>query len=189
MKVIFAQGNPGNQYASSRHNTGFIILDHLANEWNVEFTKKPKFYADIAEAAIGSEKVLLVKPTTFYNETGQSARAILDFYKLDPATDFVVIHDDLALPLGTIRTRQKGSDAGNNGVKSLNAHLGTNYARIRVGIYTDDSARIPAVNFVLGIFTVHEKNALSEISHQAERFVNDFISNKFVSTKVVVSGE
>lgn len=186
MKIIFTQGNPGNQYATSRHNTGFIIADHLADEWGVEFTKKPKFYADIAEAMIAGEKVLLVKPTTFYNETGQSARAIVDFYKLDPATDFLVIHDDLALPFGTIRTRQKGSDAGNNGVKSLNAHLGSDYARIRVGIYTDDSAHIPAVNFVLGMFTIHEKNALSEISHQTERFVNDFISDKFVSTKIVV---
>lgn len=189
MKVIFAQGNPGNQYASSRHNTGFILADYLASEWKLDFIKKPRFYADIAETTIDGEKVLLVKPTTFYNETGQSARAIVDFYKLDPATDFLVIHDDLALPFGTIRTRQKGSDAGNNGIKSLNAHLGNDYARIRVGIYTDDSARIPAVNFVLGIFTVHEKNALSEISRQSERFVYDFIGNKFASTKVVVSVE
>ena len=186
MKVIFAQGNPGNQYANSRHNVGFIIADHLASEWDVEFIKKPKFYADIAETTIDSEKVLLVKPTTFYNETGQSARAITDFYKLDPATDFLVIHDELELPFGTIRTRQKGSDAGNNGIKSLNSHLGTEFARIRIGIYNEDCDRIPAVNFVLGMFVVHEKNALSEISRQAERFVHSFITGKFEPTKVSI---
>ncbi len=189
MKVIFAQGNPGQQYAASRHNTGFMIADYLANKWQVGFTKKSKLYADIAEITIGDEKVLLVKPTTFYNETGQSARAILDFYKLDPKSDFLAIYDDLALPLGTIRTRLKGSDAGNNGVKSLNAHLGDEYARIRAGVYNEEKAHIPSVNFVLGMFDAHEKNALNAISAQAECFVIDFINNKFQPTKVNVLAE
>jgi peptidyl-tRNA hydrolase, PTH1 family len=189
MKVIFAQGNPGIQYASSRHNVGFVALDHLAKDWKVEFVKKPRFYADIAETTIDGEKILLVKPTTFYNETGQSARAILDFYKLDPKTDFLVIHDDMALPIGTIRTRLKGSDAGNNGVKSLNAHLGDEFARIRIGIFNDERHDTPAVNFVLGMFTAHEKNALGAVIEQVERFVKSFIKGNFEPTKVVVAKE
>lgn len=189
MKVIFVQGNPGLQYAASRHNVGFMIADHLAKQWQVEFTKRSKLYADIAEKTINGEKVLLVKPTTFYNETGQSARAILDFYKLDPRSDFLAIYDDLALPLGIIRTRLKGSDAGNNGVKSLNAHLGDEYARIRIGIFNEEKNQIPMVNFVLGMFDAHEKNALDAISEQAERFVSDFIHNEFRPTKVNILAE
>src|SRR5688572_22727546 len=106
MKVIFAQGNPGTQYTYTRHNVGFLLLDDFAKSKRAEFIKKSKFHADIAETSIDGEKVLLVKPTTFYNDTGQSARLLIDFYKLDPATDFLVIHDDLALPFGTIRTRE-----------------------------------------------------------------------------------
>ena len=113
MKVIFAQGNPGRQYAATRHNVGFIILDALAD--GAHFAPKPKFFAEMAETQIAGEKTLLIKPQTFYNETGRSARAILDFYKLDPS-DLLVIHDDLALAFGSLRIRDKGSDAGNNGI-------------------------------------------------------------------------
>lgn len=162
MKIIFAQGNPGAQYAHTRHNIGFIILDILAQQQGTEFIKKPKFHADIAEFTVGGEKILLVKPTTFYNESGQSARMIVDFYKCTPAEDVLVIHDDLALPFGTIRIRDKGRDAGNNGIKSLNAHLGGSFYRIRVGIYNDLRDRIPDTDFVLGLFTKQEASAVRD---------------------------
>lgn len=186
MKLIFAQGNPGAQYAATRHNIGFDLIDLLAEKYRAEFVKKPKFHADIAETTVNGEKVLLVKPDTFYNETGQSARALIDFYKLNPAKDFLVIHDDLALPFGTLRTRESGRDAGNNGVKSLNSHLGERYCRIRVGIYNDLRDRIPDVDFVLGKFSAHEKNALAAIFQPVERFVEGFVKNKFELTKVSV---
>lgn len=186
MKIIFAQGNPGSQYAHSRHNVGFIMADLLAKQWGIEFTKKPKFHADIAETTIDGEKVLLVKPTTFYNETGQSARLLVDFYKLDPENDFIVIHDDFALPFGTIRTRQKGSDAGNNGIKSLNAHLGNDYARIRIGIYHELRDKIPDADFVLASFSTYEKNALPAIFKQVEHFVVTFLNDNFESTKATL---
>ena len=96
MKIIFAQGNPEPQYAGTRHNVGFFLLDYYAKDQGVAFATKPKFIADIAELSIADEKVLLVRPSTFYNETGRSARAICDFYKCDPATDLLAIHDDLA---------------------------------------------------------------------------------------------
>lgn len=186
MKVIFAQGNPGIQYAFSRHNAGFIMADLLAKKWDVQFSKKPKFHANIAETVINGQKILLVKPTTFYNETGQSARLITDFYHLDPASDFLVIHDDFALPFGTIRTRQQGSSAGNNGIKSLNAHLGPLYARIRIGIYHELRDKIPDADFVLASFSPSEKNALPAIFLQTERFINNFLNDNFEPTKVTI---
>jgi PTH1 family peptidyl-tRNA hydrolase len=186
MKIIFAQGNPGAQYANTRHNVGFLLLDDFARTKRAEFIKKAKFHADIAEIAIGGEKVLLVKPTTFYNETGQSARLLVDFYKLNPATDFLVIHDDLALPFGAIRTREKGNDAGNNGIKSLNAHIDPHYRRIRIGIYNTLRERMPDVDFVLGHFSTQEKNALSDVYTHAERFMDGFINDNFEITKVSI---
>lgn len=186
MKVIFAQGNPGPQYMNSRHNIGFAVADSLAEKLQGKFQKKPRFFADIAEVMVDGQSVLIVKPTTFYNDTGQSARLIVDYYKLNPKKDFLAVYDDLALPLGTIRTRLKGSDAGNNGVKSLNAHLGDEYARVRIGIFNEEKTLIPTVNFVLGLFDSSEKNVLGAVIDHADQFGLDFIQERFVPTKVSV---
>ena len=153
MKLIFAQGNPGNKYARTRHNTGFIVIDELADAEGALWHSDTKFRADIAELNRNGEKVLLVKPSSFYNETGQVARSLIDFYKLDPSKDFLVIHDELALPFGTIRVREKGSDARNNGIKSLTTHLGPDYSRVRVGIWNESRNLINDVNFVLSAFS------------------------------------
>ena len=183
MKIIFAQGNPGPQYANTRHNVGFLIVDAIAAAQRVDFLKKPKFHAEVAEVSIAGEKVLLVKPSTFYNETGQSARLLTDFYKLNPETDLLAIHDDLALPLGTIRIRDKGRDAGNNGIKSLNAHLGSNYARIRVGIYNDLRDRIHDADFVLSNFNKAEATALTEsIIPKVVELIDAFCAGRMETT-------
>jgi len=177
MKLIFTQGNPGEQYATTRHNVGFQTLDSFAAKQDSVFHAKPKFFADIAELTLSGEKVLLVEPTTFYNETGQSARALVDFYKLDPSTDMLVIHDDLALPFGTLRTREKGSDAGNNGIKSLNTHIGHEYARLRVGIYNDLRERMDDADFVLSRFSKNEQEVLeAHVIPKALEIINDFIA-------------
>lgn len=160
MKFIVGLGNPGKQYEQTRHNTGFALLDALAGQWGAGFQEKSKFKALIAETTLKDEKVLLIKPTTFYNLVGESVRAIRDFYKCENS-DILAIHDDMALPFGTIRTRLSGSDAGNNGIKSLNQHLGQDYARIRVGIWSDHRERIPATDFVLSTFTKKEQEALT----------------------------
>jgi PTH1 family peptidyl-tRNA hydrolase len=182
MKLIFAQGNPGDQYAATRHNVGFQVLDDFASKQQVSFGSKPKFFADVAEYTSGDEKILLVKPTTFYNETGRSARALVDFYKLDPATDILVIHDDLALPFGTLRTREKGSDAGNNGIKSLNAHIDHYYARLRVGIYNDLRERMDDAEFVLSRFSKEEQAALADIFGKTREIIDSFLDNSFQTT-------
>lgn len=185
MKVILAQGNPESKYNGTRHNVGFFIIDQLADTHNVQWQPKSKFKADCAEITVGGEKVLLVKPTTYYNATGESARAVKDFYKLDNS-DLLVIHDELALPFGTLRTRQDGSDAGNNGIKSLNAHIGTEYARLRIGVYNEKRSRTGDVDFVLGKFSADEKQALDAIAKSALLIIGDFITGNLAHHTVKV---
>jgi PTH1 family peptidyl-tRNA hydrolase len=182
MKIILAQGNPGIEYTNTRHNVGFTLINAIADTHNSSFLAKPRFMAEIAEFNADGEKVLLVKPTTFYNETGQTARSLVDFYKCDPHTDLLVIHDDLALPFGTIRTREKGSDAGNNGIKSINNHLGPNYARLRIGIYNDDREKMNDTTFVLSRFPKDEVEQLPVLYEKVQTIVNEFIMNSFEIT-------
>jgi len=187
MKIVFAQGNPGSAYARTRHNVGYMVLDTLAEAHNARpWKKNGKASAETAEMTVAGEKVLLVKPTSFYNDTGLVARGLIDFYKLDTPEDFLVVHDDLALPFGTIRTRGKGSDAGNNGIKSLNQHLGSEYGRIRIGIWNDLRDRVNDADFVLSRFTEDERTALEEavIPHTIT-LIEGFIGGKFKHDSVV----
>lgn len=179
--MIFAQGNPGKEYEKTRHNIGFMALDDYAQKHYLSFQKKPKFYADIAEVALGDTAVKLVKPTTFYNDTGKSARAIADFYKIT-SNDILVIHDELSLPFGTLRTRTKGSDAGNNGIKSLNAHLGENYARLRIGTWNETADNQDAYDFVLSPFTNDESEKLETIFLKVDDIIDDFIDGHHEAT-------
>ncbi len=183
MKLLFAQGNPGAEYERTRHNVGFVVLDKLARAHTVTFQPKDKFKALIAELSLDGEKVLLAKPQTFYNETGLSARAIVDFYKLDPSADVLVIHDELALPFGTLRTRPQGSDAGNNGIKSLNQHLGANYHRLRIGIRNELRDRAQDVDFVLGRFNGEEQEALeNNVVPKSIEILDSFVAGNFEHT-------
>ena len=176
MKVILAQGTPGAEYARPRHNAGFIVLNAIADVSGASWKSANKFNADTAEITLEGEKVLLVKPSTFYNETGRTARAIADFYKLTPAKDMLVLHDELALPFGAIRVRQRGSDAGNNGIKSLNAHLGPEYWRIRIGVWNELRDRMDDANFVLSAFTKNEHEVLQRlVSDPITPLIRDFI--------------
>lgn len=183
MKLVFAQGNPGPKYEKTRHNVGFLALDYFAKQHNVSFQPKPKFFAEIAEVALGGEKVQLIKPTTFYNDTGMSARALVDYYNLE-TSDMLVIHDELALPFATIRTRSKGRDAGNNGIKSLNAHLGENYPRVRVGTRNEIAEKQDPYDFVLSKFTADEADKLQkDIFPKVSELIDDFVADQHVDTK------
>jgi peptidyl-tRNA hydrolase, PTH1 family len=180
MKIIFAQGNPEPDYEKSRHNVGFLVLNTLASELSAKWADKPKFHAAMSEAVIANEKILLVKPTTFYNETGISARTLIDFYKLDPVSDLLVIHDDFALPFGTIRIRKHGSDAGNNGIKSINTCIGQDYSRIRIGIWTELREKMDDAEFVLAKFSADEssqlkKNVVPQVINLIKQFCSDTI--------------
>lgn len=181
MKIIFAQGNPGSEFRDTRHNVGFRALDAYSATQNVSWAEKSKFHAYIGEFSWADEKVLLVKPTTYYNDTGIAARALIDFYKIE-SVDVLVIHDDMALPLGTVRTREKGSDAGNNGIKSLNSHIGPDYKRARIGIWTELTARMEATAFVLGKFTSDEQKILSDLQPTITTIVDSFVQGSFETT-------
>jgi peptidyl-tRNA hydrolase, PTH1 family len=177
MKLLIGLGNIGSRYDGTRHNTGFAILETLAAGHNLEWQAKDKFKAHIAEGMLHGEKVMLVKPTTYYNLAGEAVRAIKDFYKIEN-TDILIIHDELTLSYGTIRTRIGGSDAGNNGIKSIIAHIGEDIARVRVGVANDSLAQQDAADFVLGHFTQEEREQWPIILHTAITLINDFIDNK-----------
>lgn len=160
MKLIFSLGNPESSYDGTRHNVGFIVADALAAKQNASFAPKPKFKALIAEY-VASEKIIIAKPTTYYNQVGESYRAICDFYKIEPE-DTLIIHDELSLPFGTLRARAGGNDAGNNGIKSINQHGGITSARLRIGVANKSRALIGDVDFVLGKFSKDELATLTD---------------------------
>lgn len=181
MKIIFGLGNPADEYGGTRHNVGFAVLDSYADEKGAQFQPKTKYKALIAETEIAGEKVLLVKPTTYYNLVGESLRSLLDFYKLEPA-DVLVVHDDLALPLGTLRTRIGGSDAGSNGLKSIIQHGGENSARLRIGITNELRSRMDDADFVLSRFTSEEAKAIESLQPKIAEIIDDFIAGDFDHT-------
>ncbi|MEF2072281.1 aminoacyl-tRNA hydrolase [Consotaella aegiceratis] len=132
MLLVAGLGNPGSRYAGNRHNVGFMAVDEIARMHGFgPWTKK--FQGEIAEGQIGGEKVLLIKPTTFMNNSGQAVGEAARFFKLTPA-DVVVIHDELDLAPGKLRVKTGGGNGGHNGLKSIDAHLGKDYRRVRIGI-------------------------------------------------------
>lgn len=181
MKLIIGLGNPEERYKHTRHNVGFRLLTSYAADQGAEFQLKDKFRACLAELSVNGEKVILAKPTTYYNNVGEAGRLIADFYKIGPE-DILIVHDELALPFGTIRTRIGGSDAGNNGIKSLNQHLGPDTARIRVGVYNELRDRIDDADFVLSNFTKTEDETLGSLAKKAADIIDDFISDNFTHT-------
>ncbi len=181
MKLIVGLGNPDSKYALTRHNIGWRVIDYLANKLDTEFAPKSRFQALVAETSVDGQKVLLVKPTTYYNLTGQSVRKLADYHKIS-TTDILVIHDDLDLPAGTLRLRGSGSDAGNNGIKSLNSHLGPDYARLRIGIANQYKAEQDSASFVLSPLSKAEQATLESMSAQIFGIVEDFIANRHQST-------
>ncbi len=133
MKIIAGLGNPGDRYESTRHNAGFWVVDELAKRWSLDCSQK-KFQALTAQGIIAGEKVLLIKPQTFMNRSGQAVAAAAVYYDI-PDEDMLVVYDDLALLPGMIRIRPKGSAGGHNGLKDIIAHLGSQeFPRLRVGI-------------------------------------------------------
>ncbi len=132
MKLFVGLGNPGGKYARNRHNIGFMALDQIADDHGFS-PWKGKFQAELSEGKLGAEKVMLLKPQTFMNNSGQSVGEAMRFYKLTPA-DVVVLHDELDLAPGKCRMKQGGGHAGHNGLRSIHAHIGADYARVRLGI-------------------------------------------------------
>jgi PTH1 family peptidyl-tRNA hydrolase len=160
MKLVVGLGNPGKKYEGTRHNLGFAVVDAVASGPGVG-SFKDAFESDIAEWREDGEKVLLMKPATFMNLSGRAVREAVDFYRLE-VHDLLVVCDDMSLPLGKLRFRARGSHGGHNGLRDIQAHLGTSqYARLRVGV---DAPGVEgeAVDHVLGRFRPSEKPMIAE---------------------------
>ena len=163
-QLIVGLGNPGAKYDGTRHNIGFVVLDELARSWQISLSDTKKFQGLFGEGTIGGKKVRLLKPLTFMNNSGQSIRSVLDWYKIAPES-VMVVYDDMDLPVGRLRLRTMGSAGGQNGMKSTIAHLGTQkFPRLRVGIGSKDS---DAITHVLGSFSPTEKKLIHEVNQFA----------------------
>ena len=169
MKLVVGLGNPGPKYAGTRHNIGFDVLDYLAAAPGVGRWRS-RFESLVTEAVEGAEQVLLVKPETFMNLSGRAVRAAVDFYKLTPA-DLLVVCDDIALPLGKLRARAKGSDGGQKGLRNIREQLGTDeYPRLRIGVGSPGE-HLDAADHVLSRFKPGERAAVDEAVAQAAQAV------------------
>ena len=161
MFIIVGLGNPTNEYAGTRHNVGFDVIDQIADKYNISVTER-KHRAFCGKGIIAGQKVLLVKPQTYMNLSGESVRSVLDFYKVDVETELLVIFDDVSLDVGQLRIRKKGSAGGHNGIKNIIQHLGTNvFQRIKVGV-GEKPKDYDLADYVLGHFSKGEKEQMEE---------------------------
>ena len=173
--LIVGLGNPGKKYERTRHNIGFLVLDSLAASLDFpSFTTNKDFKADISEHTIGDTKVILAKPTTYMNESGQAVQRIAHFYKI-PLQDIVVIHDELSIKFGQIRMRVGGQSAGHNGVQSVIQQLGPEFGRIRIGIKNEHTPKDDTSSFVLGTFSAQEKPHVASLVNEASLVANEYI--------------
>ena len=172
MKVVIGLGNPGKKYEKTRHNIGFIAVDNLRKKMNIS-DEREKFQALVSEKNIDGEKVIFLKPQTFMNLSGNSVIEIVNFYKLDPKKDIIVIYDDMDLSFGDIRIREKGSSGGHNGIKSIISHIGEEFIRIKCGIGAKEK---DAVEHVLGEFNQTEQKDLDEILEKINNCIIEMLS-------------
>lgn len=189
MKMIVGLGNPGNEYAGTRHNVGWMLVDALAEHLGInEWRSREK--GMVAEGRIGSEKILLVKPLTYMNNSGECVGPLMRWYKLEPE-DIMAAHDDMDIPIGTIRIRKKGSAGGHNGIKSLLSYIGSeNFGRLRIGIGRPQPGW-SVINHVLAKFNDQEQEKIGDAIKQLIPAVEcmvlegpDMAMNKFNPKKV-----
>ncbi len=174
MKLIVGLGNPGEQYQKTRHNVGFMTVDALAGKLNLSFRFEKKFQGELAMGTIQDEKVFLLKPHTFMNLSGESVKAVLEYYHI-PVEDLLVISDDLDSPLGRIRFRAEGSSGGHNGHKNIILHLHTEaYKRLKIGI--GRSTAFSMVDWVLQNFTSEETLTISQSISTATEALFEWLS-------------
>jgi len=173
--LIIGLGNPGKKYDGTRHNVGFAALDEFAqtNDFPT-WTVKKDLHCELTIANLGESRVILAKPTTYMNNSGQAGQALQHFYKVYNQNT-LVIYDELAIEFGSLRARVGGSDAGHNGVKSLIEHLGEDFGRLRIGVGSEISKKAEASDFVLGKFSKDERAQLPAILQEARVMVTEFI--------------
>lgn len=176
MKLIVGLGNPGKEYAETRHNMGFMLLDELANHWNFSYDKQ-KFGGVYSQVVKHDEKIIVLKPQKFINLSGEVIEKFVSYFKID-IKDILIISDDLDLSLGKYKLRYKGSSAGHNGLKNIEMHLATReYKRIKIGISNDKS--IDTKDYVLGKFSKEEKIIVNNIINDIIPILDDFLTMTF----------
>jgi len=177
MRVIVGLGNPGHEYANTRHNVGFWVIDRLSDAWRIPLLKE-KWKAIVGEGWIHNEKVLLVKPQTYMNLSGEAVRKICNFFQLE-LTQLLVIYDDLDLPVGKIRLRVKGSSGGHNGMKSIIEHLHSKHIqRIKIGIGRPKETSM-VTEYVLSPFAENERAIIEEAVEQSAQAVEAWLQYGF----------
>ncbi len=158
IRLVIGLGTPGADYVSTRHNAGFWLVDELARRFGGSFKAEKKFHGEVARVEIAGKDIRLLKPMTFMNRSGQSARAACDFLKLPPE-NILVAHDEIDLPPGTLRLKKGGGHGGNNGLRDVIAHLGPDFLRLRIGVGHPGNAS-QVVNYVLSRPTKDEEPVL-----------------------------
>lgn len=181
MKLITGLGNIGEKYNFTRHNAGFMVLDRWAAKESLTFKPESKLKSEIARFKMNGEDIILAKPTTYMNLSGEAVRAIMDYYKI-PVEDILIIYDDISLDLGKLRYRSSGSDGGHNGIKSIIQHIGTkNFARLKVGI--GPQPNIPSENYVLQNFPKKQLDLLKEVLDRSRESVEFYLNNGIEKTQ------
>lgn len=188
MFLVVGLGNPGEKYDKTRHNAGFDVVDLCEKKYNF-MINRTKFKGVYGEVQIGNEKVMFLKPQTYMNLSGESVRAIMDFYKI-PVENLIVIYDDITLEIGRLRIREKGSAGGHNGIKNIIAHLGTDkFARIKVGV---GEPTYDIIDYVTGRFSPDERKVVEKAyigaSEAVEVLINQGITeamNRYNSFKAI----
>lgn len=176
VKMIVGLGNIGTRYDETRHNTGFMVVDQLARDYHLGAFTHLKQEAVAVSGVINGEKVMLVKPTTFMNDSGRAVGPLVDYYDID-LDDLVIVNDDLDMPVGKVRLKTHGASGGHNGLKSIISALGTkNFNRVKVGI--DHPQHGTVVSHVLGKFSKEERPKFDQAVEQAEHALEDWINGE-----------
>ncbi len=173
--LIVGLGNVGKEYENTRHNIGFECLDTFAKSQGFDkWINKKDLRCELVKQTIGESRVFLAKPTTMMNLSDKAVQALISFYKI-PSDKVLVMHDELDIDFGQIRTRLGGSDAGHNGVKSIIASIGENFARVRIGIGPKKPNKIDSANFVLQKFSKEEQKHLPELEREASAILSEYV--------------
>lgn len=176
MYIIVGLGNPGKEYENTRHNIGFATVDQLAEAGGIQILEK-KHKALIGKGMIDGQKVILAKPQTYMNLSGESIRELVDYYKVDETAELIVISDDISLPPGQLRIRKKGSAGGHNGLKNIILHLGhDSFIRLKMGV-GEKPAGYDLKDFVLGHFTGDEKKLMQEAAKRGADAIRSIMQN------------
>lgn len=186
--LIVGLGNIGKEYAATRHNIGFMVVEYLAEQMGFDvWTRKKDLDCSLTSGTFNGARVILAKPTTLMNNSGQSVQKIMNFYKIADK-DVLVVHDELDIDFGKIRTNTGGSAAGHNGIKSLIQHIGQDFGRLRIGIGPKIPSQIDSADFVLAEFSSKQQSDLPDIIAESVSIINDFVASGelYADTRTVI---